>query len=116
MTMPAKDPLTFDRLRAANLERLASLCAPGQQETAEEWMTWMIGEVGELATLLKRIRCWSGKNKDGTDVAFKQLADELGDVQTYLDLLAWRLGVDLGEATRSKFNEVSERRGSKVRL
>jgi NTP pyrophosphatase (non-canonical NTP hydrolase) len=109
-------PLTFAQLRAANLQRLASLCAPGPRETAEEWMTWMIGEVGELATLLKRIRCWGGKNKDGTDVTLKQLADELADIQTYLDLLAWRLGVDLDEATRSKFNEVSERRGSEVRL
>ena len=35
--------------------------------------------------------------------AQQQLADELADVQTYLDILAMRLGVDLGRATMAKF-------------
>jgi hypothetical protein len=37
-------------------------------------------------------------------------------VQTYLDILAFRAGVDLGEATLQKWNEVSDRVGSTVRL
>lgn len=39
---------------------------------------------------------------------------ELADVVTYLDILAMQLDIDLGEATKSKFNEVSDRVGSYV--
>ena len=41
---------------------------------------------------------------------------ELADAQIYLDLLAKSIGVDLGEATRAKFNEVSDRVGVPVYL
>ncbi len=43
-------------------------------------------------------------------------AGEVGDVQTYLDLLAHSVGVDLGPATVAKFNEVSKRVGSPLVL
>lgn len=46
----------------------------------------------------------------------KQIADELADVLTYLDLLAEVLGVDLGRAAVEKFNEVSERVGFSDRI
>jgi NTP pyrophosphatase (non-canonical NTP hydrolase) len=46
----------------------------------------------------------------------KQIADELADVLTYLDLLAATLGVDLGHATAQKFNEISERVGFPDRI
>ena len=36
----------------------------------------------------------------------QDLADEFADIVTDLDILAMRAGVDLGEATRSKFNMV----------
>ena len=35
---------------------------------------------------------------------------------TYLDILAMRAGVDLGDATVAKFNEVSERVGCDVMI
>ncbi len=38
------------------------------------------------------------------------------NVVTYLDLLAHRAGIDLAAATISKWNRVSERVGSSVRL
>jgi NTP pyrophosphatase (non-canonical NTP hydrolase) len=41
---------------------------------------------------------------------------ELADVVTYLDLLAFQLNIDLGDAVIQKFNEVSIRVGSTVRL
>jgi hypothetical protein len=46
----------------------------------------------------------------------KQIADEIADVVTYLDLLAHVLGVDLGRAAATKFNEVSERVGFPDRI
>ena len=80
-------------------------------------MTAVTGELGELASLLKM----RNRERDGllgnkfipTD---KQVADELADVLTYLDLLAEVLGVNLGQAAVSKFNEVSERVGFPDRL
>lgn len=46
----------------------------------------------------------------------QQIASEIADVFTYLDLLAASLGVDLGRAAVEKFNEVSERVGFPDRL
>ena len=46
----------------------------------------------------------------------KQLADEIADVVCYADLLAARANIDLGEAVRAKFNEVSGRWKSEVKL
>lgn len=43
-----------------------------------------------------------------------QLAKELADVQCYLDITASVLGVDLGDATVEKFNEVSKKIGVDV--
>ena len=50
------------------------------------------------------------------DEARPDVAKELADVVTYLDLLAFRCGVDLGRATMDKFNEVSERVGFPDRI
>ena len=43
-------------------------------------------------------------------------AKEFADIVTYLDILAMRAGIDLGKATMDKFNEVSKRVGSTVRI
>lgn len=106
--------LTFDALRAANTERIKAskyqICE--EQWTPAHWMQATVGELGELANLLKKV--------DRGDFPLEQVknevAKELADVQTYLDILALKLGVDLGQATIDKFNEVSERIGSPVRL
>jgi hypothetical protein len=46
----------------------------------------------------------------------EQASKELADVVTYLDILAMQLGIDLGQAVVDKFNEVSRRVGSTVRI
>jgi NTP pyrophosphatase (non-canonical NTP hydrolase) len=74
-----------------------------------DWMTALAGEVGEAANLIK-------KRRRGEYIPTADIATELADVQAYLDLLADNLGIDLAEATRAKFNVVSERVGSEVRL
>lgn len=112
--MNTRTPLTFNALRAANAERIGSskyrICE--EQWTPAHWMQATMGELGELANLLKKV--------DRGDFPFEpvkgEVAKELADVQTYLDILALKLGVDLGQATTDKFNEVSERIGSPVRL
>lgn len=106
--------LTFNALRTANAERIGSSRYRKCEEnwTPAHWMQATVGELGELANLLKKV--------DRGDFPFDQVktevAKELADVQTYLDILALKLGVDLGQATIDKFNEVSERIGSHVRL
>lgn len=106
--------LTFDDLRTANTERIKSskyrICE--EQWTPAHWMQATVGELGELANLLKKV----DRGDFPLEQAKTEVAKELADVQTYLDILALKLGVDLGQATIDKFNEVSERIGSPVRL
>lgn len=72
----------------------------------------MLGELGEYANIHKHyVR---------GDISLEEFqakaADELADVQCYLDILALQLGIDLGAATMSKFNRVSVRVGCEVFL
>lgn len=114
--------LTFNTLREANLQRLPEMKnrkglpahsePDGSDWSIAEWLQAVVGELGELANILKKV-----KRGDFTkeEVHF-DIASELADVQTYLDILSMRLGVDLGEATMRKWNEVSKRVGSKLRI
>lgn len=114
--------LTFDQLRDANKRRLPlfknrkgerSHSQPdGSDWSLGEWCTAVTGELGEAANIIKKIRRGDVSLED----ARPELAKELADVQTYLDILAFRAGVDLGEVTRDKFNEVSVRVGCDVRI
>lgn len=116
------DSLTFAQLRRANTERLplfknakglpAHSQADGSDWSVAEWLEAVVGELGEFANLHKKVR----RGDLTMDEALPQLARELADVQTYLDILAFQLRIDLGEATREKFNEVSMRVGCDVKL
>lgn len=110
--------LTFSRFREANITRCLKWHPHGIQSwSASDWMTALVGEVGELASLLKmRNRERDGLPGNKFSPTDKMVADEIADMQTYLDLLAASLGVDLGEATIRKFNEVSERVGFPDRI
>lgn len=110
--------LTFDELRRGNIARIPEFQnAKGKIEDYRKWKLsqWsnaMFGECGEAANVIKKI-----ERGDYTLAAGRQiLADELADIQTYLDLLAWAANIDLGQATISKFNLKSEEVGSVVQL
>lgn len=126
------DGLTFNSLRGANKARLpefknkhgelAHSQPDGSDWSPSQWLQAVIGELGEYANLRKKY-----ERGDLTAEEFAvEAAKELADVQTYLDILAQRCldtataahpkGVNLGKATMDKFNEVSERVGSRVRL
>lgn len=121
-TADGSDVLTFSELRSANIKRLP-LFKNAKGETAHSGVNWSIadwfvavmGELGEAANIQKKIRR-NDFSAIGLESAKLSLADELADVQIYLDILAHKLGVDLGEATRNKFNLVSDRVGCKVKL
>lgn len=103
--------LTFQELRRVNPAR--SLDAFGfelHDWSPSDWAMATLGEMGELANYLKK------SELRGESIDRKAIEDEFADVQIYLDLWAARMGVDLGAVTRRKFNEVSDRRGSSIKL
>lgn len=111
---------TFSNLRYANIRRLPEF-KNGRGEPAHskpdgsdwglsQWCNAICGELGEAANLIKKIE----RGDFTLDEKREDLGRELADVVIYLDLLAYRAGIDLGEATISKFNEVSARVGSRV--
>lgn len=117
--------LSFDALRFANVQRIplfknrlggpAHSQPDGSDWSLGEWMNAVVGELGELANLLKKKQRGDfGDSPEKAEWLQGEIADELADVQTYLDILAFRCGVDLGEATISKFNRVSNRVGADV--
>lgn len=110
--------LTFDAFRQANVARCLKWHPQGIESwSPSDWLTAVTGELGELASLLKmRNRERDGLPGNKFSPTDKQIADELADVLTYLDLLAAALGVDLGKATVEKFNEVSARVGFPDRI
>ena len=66
----------------------------------------------EAANIIKKI----GRGDFTLESARPALAKEFADVLTYLDILAFRCGVDLGAATLQKFNEISARVGSPIKI
>jgi NTP pyrophosphatase (non-canonical NTP hydrolase) len=107
------DGLTFNTLRSANTARLPTfknangeICHPDTDFgnwSLTDWTTALAGEVGEAANIIKKLRRGDFTIKE----CQQQLADELADVQIYLDLLAKAAGIDLGRATIAKFNRKS---------
>lgn len=102
-------PLDFDRLRRANVRRCEDVFHPLNSWSPQDWACAMAGETGEACNLIKKMR-------RGEPIDLAEIGDELADVVIYADLLAARLGIDLGEAVRVKFNHVSTKRGSEVKL
>ena len=109
-------------LREANIVRLplfknakgerAHSKIDGSDWSRGEWMCALVGEVGELANLLKKVQ----RGDMTLSEAHGAIANELADVQTYLDILAFQCGVDLAGATIRKWNEVSHRVNCPIRI
>ena len=118
MEKPMPTKLTFDDFRVANVARCIKWHPGGLNSwSPSDWLTAVTGELGELASLLKmRNRERDGLPGNKFSPTDRQVADELADVLTYLDLLAATLGIDLGQAAAQKFNEVSERVGFPDRI
>lgn len=114
--------LTFSALRRANLTRLplfrnsrgepAHSTPDGSDWCLAQWCNAVTGEVGEAANIIKKIE----RGDMTLEAARPALARELADIQIYLDLLAFRAGVDLAEATAAKWDEVSARVGLPLRI
>jgi NTP pyrophosphatase (non-canonical NTP hydrolase) len=106
-------PLDFSQLRNANVHRnrTAEKFVGCEKWSGAEWGCALAGETGEACNVVKKIL------RDGdTKPRRLELEKELADIICYTDLLAHKYGIDLGEAVRSKFNEVSDRIGSYVKI
>lgn len=79
--------------------------------TMAHWALGVCEEAGEVAGVVYAMDHRPQKGKTTLD-----LADEIADVVSYCDLLAQRIGCSLEEILRSKWNRVSERIGSPLRL
>lgn len=114
--------LSFKKLRKANVKRCRVAFRPIKSWTETDWACALAGEVGELCNFIKKRKRFLDESKDSIKYKNvklphgKDCAKELADVITYVDLLAARMGIDLCKAVREKFNEVSDRRGTKIKL
>jgi len=117
-----KTGLTFNQLRDANISRIpkfknkhgepAHSHPLGKDWTPSQWLQAIVGELGEYANKRKKFE----RGDIGPEEFNKEAAKELADVQIYLDILAFQLGINLGAATTEKFNEVSDRFDCDVKL
>jgi hypothetical protein len=113
--------LGFEELRKANVERCEQVFHKLDEWSPTDWATAVAGEVGEACNVIKKLRRLDGADQTldspKTRLLLRHMAViELADVVIYADLLAARLGMSLGDAVRSKFNEVSVKRGASVFL
>lgn len=113
--------LDLSDLRAVNVERCEDVFHRLEDWTPTDWACAVAGECGEACNNVKKLR-----RLDGADVDLDTLeqraelriaiSKELADTVIYIDLLAARLDIDLARAVIDKFNEVSEKRGSIIKL
>lgn len=117
--------LTFNALRQANLKRLplfknaqgepAHSEPDGSDWSPSQWLQAVVGELGELANLMKKVDR-GDFSEDQMEEITKEIGYEIADVQIYLDILAFRLGINLGRITEEKFNVTSKKVNVGVRL
>lgn len=113
--------LLFSELKLKNVKRSEESFFQLVMWTPMEWACAMAGEAGEACNKIKHFQLeYGGRPLDYISEhepeVIREIANELGDVVTYCDLLATRLNIDLGEAVRDKFNIVSEKVCSQYRL
>ena len=114
--------LTFKQLREANIARiplyknkhgeLAHSEPDGSDWSPSDWLGAVVGELGEYANIYKKYKRGDISREEFLVAAAK----EFSDVICYLDILAYQFRIDLGESTRAKFNEVSDRFDCDVKL
>jgi NTP pyrophosphatase (non-canonical NTP hydrolase) len=115
-------PMTFGEFSQANKARCESpqgFNHPLHEWSMSDWMTALVGEVGEAANVVKKLnRCRDGVpgNKLTADELRDQLRKELGDVFVYLDLMAQSLGFNIADAAAEVFDAKSADIGYPVKL
>lgn len=112
--------LSFNTLREANRNRMPTFTnkhgekthskEDGSDWSPAQWLQAVVGELGEYSNIRKKFE----RGDIDLNEFILSAKKELADVVTYLDILAMQLNINLGQAVKDKFNEVSERVGSRV--
>jgi NTP pyrophosphatase (non-canonical NTP hydrolase) len=115
--------LDLRELRKASVKRCEQSFGSCGDWSPADWSNAMAGEAGELLEVLlplitkvNSICNLTKKVQRGDEMSMEEIGKEIADVVIYADLLSHRLGIDLSDAVRKKFDEVSARVGSDVLL
>ena len=115
--------LNLQTLRDASVKRCEESFTSCQGWSPADWSNAMAGEAGELLEVLlpliiktNTVCNLTKKVQRGDDMSLEEIGKEIADVVIYADLLSHRLGIDLSDAVRQKFDEVSGRVGSNIKL
>lgn len=87
-----------------------------------QWGNAVAGETGELCNIIKKIARGDFNDNDyriqeaNMNEVNDKLADEAADIVCYLDLLCQKTGINLRDAIIDKFNAVSIKVGSDIKL
>jgi NTP pyrophosphatase (non-canonical NTP hydrolase) len=114
--------LTFEKFSQVNRMRCESPLGFNHSLTGwstSDWMTALVGEVGEAANVVKKLNRYRDGvpgNKLTADELKDQLRKELGDVFVYLDLMAQSLGFSIADAAVEVFNAKSAQIGFGTKL
>lgn len=106
-------PMTFGEFSEANRARCEhpqGFKHPLSGWSASDWMTALVGEVGEAANVVKKLNRYRDGvpgNKLTEGELRDQLRKELGDVFVYLDLMSQSLGFSIADAAVEVFNAKS---------
>lgn len=115
------DFATFSKTNAQRCDRWHDM----DDWSVAEWTNALAGEAGEASNVAKKLLRFdqnlkgpNGYSNNGDDRAaiVEALGKELADVVIYADLVARRIGIDLGALVAAKFNETSEKYGFPERL
>ena len=111
--------LTFLQLAEKSYTRCQRWHKNGLEDwSMTDWSNAVTGELGEACNAIKKLRriedglaniSEPGRSLTDRDAAIREIGKELADTMIYLDLLAQRLGINLGDEVRSKFNATSEK-------
>lgn len=104
--------LTIKKFQKINARRSRKVFPQCKSWSLAEWSNALAGEAGEACNLTKKMA------RDGRSIEKerKELGKEIADVVCYCCLLATAAGIDLEKAVIQKFNEVSDRKKSKIKL
>lgn len=107
--------MNLEKFRKLNTERAIEGFKTYDNVPLTYWTTALAGEVGELCNMVKkleRVRLGGidgGSTYTAANITNKDLAEEIGGIFIYLDLLSARLGIDLAAAAITTFNEKSDK-------
>jgi NTP pyrophosphatase (non-canonical NTP hydrolase) len=98
-------------LRRLNPERCKAFGHAVTDMPITFWTTAVAGEAGELCNWVKKM-----ERGDNIPAIKHEIAMEAADIVIYLDMLCFHQSIDLQGAIIKKFNEVSDRANSPIKL